>query len=414
MKSFTIQHSSFTISKMITYQEAIDIITQHTFKVETEKVSLNDTDGRVLAEDIIADRDLPPYDRVTMDGIAISYETFDKGQRSFPIEKTIGAGMPKARLEDAKKCVQIMTGAIMPEGADTVIRYEDISIEDDVATIHEDVKYKQNIHFKGQDKRQGEIVLPKGITLGAAEAIVAAAVGRSSLKVIRLPEAAIITTGDELVDIDETPLDHQVRRSSNYGAQNVLKQWGIASKQYHLKDDKTLMIEEIARILDQYELVVITGGVSRGKFDYLPEVLDELGVTKHFHKVKQRPGKPFWFGTAANGNTVFALPGNPVSSFVCANAYIRPWLKASQGMPYQLPSVRLMTDVSFKPDLTYFLECSISVSDEGVIQAQTFKGNGSGDFANMTRADGFVVLPQEKTEFKAGEVYPYIAYRSSF
>ncbi len=399
---------------MITYKEAIDIITQHTLKVETEMVSLNDADGRVLAEDIIADRDLPPYDRVTMDGISISFEAFDQGQRSFSIEKTIGAGMHKARLEDAGKCVQIMTGAIMPEGADTVIRYEDISIEDDIATINEDVKHRQNIHFKGQDKQQGEIVLSKGITLGATEAIVAAAVGRSSLEVIKLPKAAIITTGDELVDIDETPLAHQVRRSSNYGAQNVLKQWGIDSKQYHLKDDKALMIEEISRILDQYELVVITGGVSRGKFDYLPEVLDELGVTKHFHKVKQRPGKPFWFGTAANGSTVFALPGNPVSSFVCANAYIRPWLKASQGMPYQLPSVRLVTDVSFKPDLTYFLECSISVSDEGVIQAQTFKGNGSGDFANMTQADGFVVLPQGKTEFKAGEVYPYIAYRSSF
>lgn len=399
---------------MITYQEAIDIITKHTFKVETETVSLNDTDGRVLAEDVIADRDLPPYDRVTMDGISISFDAFDKGQRSFCIEKTIGAGMPKARLEDATQCVQIMTGAIMPDGADTVIRYEDINIEDNVATIREDVKHKQNIHFKGQDKRQGEIVLSKGITLGATEAIVAAAVGRSSLEVIKLPKAAIITTGDELVNIDEMPLDHQVRRSSNYGAQNVLKQWGIDSKQYHLRDDKALMIEEISRILDQYELVVITGGVSRGKFDYLPEVLDELGVTKHFHKVKQRPGKPFWFGTAANGSTVFALPGNPVSSFVCANAYIRPWLKASQNLPYKLPAVRLMNDVTFKPDLTYFLECSIAVSDKGVIEAQTFKGNGSGDFANMTQADGFVVLPQGKTDFKAGEVYPYIAYRSTF
>lgn len=399
---------------MITYQEAIDIITQNPFQLKTESVSLSDSDGRVLAEDIIADRDLPPYDRVTMDGISINFEAYKNGQRSFEIEKTIGAGMPKSSLEDAAKCVQIMTGAIMPEGADTVIRYEDISIVDNIATINEEVIYKQNIHFKGQDKLQGEIVLAKGITLGATEAIVAAAVGKSSLEVIKLPKAAIITTGDELVDIDETPLAHQVRRSSNYGAQNVLKQWGIESKQYHLRDDKALMIDEISRILDQYELVVITGGVSRGKFDYLPEVLDELGVTKHFHKVKQRPGKPFWFGTAQNGSTVFALPGNPVSSFVCANAYIRPWLKASQQMPYQLPSVKLMNDVIFKPDLTYFLECSISVSDEGVIQAQTFKGNGSGDFANMTQADGFVVLPQGKTDFKAGEVYPYIAYRSTF
>ncbi|MCE7991116.1 MAG: molybdopterin molybdotransferase MoeA [Roseivirga sp.] len=399
---------------MITYQEALDIITQNPFQPKTETVSLNDSDGRVLAEDITADRDLPPYDRVTMDGISINFKAYKDGQRAFEIEKTIGAGMPKSSLEDAAKCVQIMTGAIMPDGADTVIRYEDITIENNIATINEEVLHQQNIHFKGEDKKQSEIVLAKGVTLGATEAIVAAAVGKSSLEVIKLPKAAIITTGDELVDIDETPLAHQVRRSSNYGAQNVLKQWGIDSKQYHLKDDKALMVEEISRILEAYELVVITGGVSRGKFDYLPEVLDELGVTKHFHKVKQRPGKPFWFGTAQNGSTVFALPGNPVSSFVCANAYIRPWLKASQGMPYQLPPVKLMNDITFKPDLTYFLECSIRVSSEGVIEAQTFKGNGSGDFANMIQADGFVVLPQGKTDFKAGEVYPYIAYRSTF
>lgn len=399
---------------MITYQEAIDIITQHPFQLQTEMVSLNESDGRVLAESITADRDLPPYDRVTMDGISINFEAYKNGQRTFAIEKTIGAGMPKSSLEDSTKCVQIMTGAIMPAGADTVIRYEDISIENDVANINEAVRHQQNIHFKAEDKQQGEIVLAKGTVLGATEAIVAAAVGHSSLEVIRLPKAAIITTGDELVDIDETPLPHQVRRSSNYGAQNVLKQWGIESQQYHLKDDKALMVKEISGILDRYELVVITGGVSRGKFDYLPEVLDELGVSKHFHKVKQRPGKPFWFGTAANGSTVFALPGNPVSSFVCANAYIHPWLKVSQGLPYHLPFVRLKEDIHFKPDLTYFLECSTSVSDQAIIEAETFKGNGSGDFANMTQADGFVVLPQGKTEFKAGEVYPYIAYRSTF
>jgi molybdopterin molybdotransferase len=399
---------------MISYQEALDIIVKHPFKQQTEQVALSDCDGRVLAEDIIADRDLPPYDRVTMDGICINFEAYKRGQREFAIEKTIGAGMPKARLEDAAKCVQIMTGAIMPQGADTVIRYEDISIANEVATINEEVTYQQNIHFKGQDKKQGATVLTKGTVLGATEAIVAAAVGKSSLEVIKLPNAAIITTGDELVDIDEHPLPHQVRRSSNYGAQNVLKQWGINSKQFHLNDDKALMLDRIAKIMDEYELVVITGGVSRGKFDYLPEVLDELGVTKHFHKVKQRPGKPFWFGTAKNGTTVFALPGNPVSSFVCANAYIRPWLSASQGILYKLPFVKLMSDITFAPDLTYFLECSINISPQGVIEAQTFKGNGSGDFANMTQADGFVVLPQGKTVFKAGEVYPYIAYRSLF
>jgi len=398
---------------MISYQEALDIISRHTYSPHIEQVSLSNSGGRVLAEDVYADRDLPPYDRVTMDGISIHYSAFAAGQRTFPIEKTIGAGMPKSALENETNCVQIMTGAIMPTGADTVIRYEDTTITDGVATINEEVTHQQNIHFKGEDKKVGEIVLTKGTTLGASELIVAAAVGCVDLAVLKLPKAAIITTGDELVDVHEQPLAHQVRRSSNYGVQNVLEQWGIEAKQYHLVDDKALMYKELQTILNQYELVVLTGGVSRGKFDYLPEVLDELGVQKHFHKVKQRPGKPFWFGTA-NDTTVFALPGNPVSSFACANVYIRHWLKASLGQQSKPTYVRLMGDVKFMPDLTYFLECSLSSSAEGVLQATTFKGHGSGDFANMTQADGFIVLPQGKSEFKAGEAYPFIPYRSTF
>ena len=196
--------------------------------------------------------------------------------------------------------------------------------------------------------------------------------------------------------------------------QNLLTQWNIEAKQFHLKDDKALMKAELSAILEEYELLVITGGVSRGKFDYLPEVLDELGVQKHFHKVKQRPGKPFWFGTAGNGTTVFALPGNPVSSFVCANAYIRHWLQISLDQATTLGSIQLASDVNFIPDLTYFLECTVEVDAQGQLMAKTFKGNGSGDFANLTQADAFIVLPQGKTEFKAGEIYPFIPYRSIF
>lgn len=399
---------------MITYQEALQTISQHPFRLQTDTVAINDANGRVLAQDIIADRDLPPYDRVTMDGIAIKYSAYESGQRTFPVVKTIGAGMPKSNLENPESCVQIMTGAIMPDGADTVIRYEDITLENDVATINEEVIERQNIHFKAQDKKSGEVVLTKGTILGAPEMIVAAAVGADRLEVIELPKAAIVTTGDELVEIDEVPLDHQVRRSSNYGVQNLLSQWGIESQQYHLKDDKALMKKELSAILTKFDLLVITGGVSRGKFDFLPEVLDELGVEKHFHKVKQRPGKPFWFGTIGNAKTVFALPGNPVSSFASATVYIRHWLRQSLGLSTELPSAVLMNDLSFPPPLTYFMECGISVSHSGQLEASTFKGNGSGDFANMTQANGFLVLPSEKSEFKAGEVYPFIPYRNIF
>ncbi|MBO3697376.1 molybdopterin molybdotransferase MoeA [Roseivirga sp. E12] len=400
---------------MITYHEALDIISKHPFKPKLGYLKLEEIDGHVLNEDLYADRDFPPLDRVTMDGISINYESFSNGQRSFEIEKTIGAGMPQSSLEDPSKCVQIMTGAMLPLNADTVIRYEDISIEDNIATINiETIKHRQNVHFKGEDKKQSDVVLSKGTVLGAPEMIIAASIGKPTLEVRLVPKAAIITTGDELVSIDEIPLDHQIRRSSNYGVQDLLKQWNIEAKQYHLKDNKELMMNELSSIISTVDLLVLTGGVSRGKFDFLPEVLEELGVVKHFHKVKQRPGKPFWFGTAPNGTTVFALPGNPVSTFACANVYIKHWLSTSLGISKQTIYVKLNQDIEFTPPLTYFLECRAEFSNSGELEATPFRGHGSGDFANMSQANGFVILPSDKSEFKKGEVYPYILYRKDF
>ena len=148
-----------------------------------------------------------------MDGIAINFDAFEKGQRAFDVLETIGAGVPQKTISEADKCVQIMTGAIMPNGLDTIIRYEDITIENGVATINEEaIERQQNIHFKGEDRKQGEVVLEKGKELGPTELIVAAAVGKSALKVYKMPKAAIITTGDELVDIDDQPEAHQIRR----------------------------------------------------------------------------------------------------------------------------------------------------------------------------------------------------------
>lgn len=399
---------------MISYQEALQIIKANPFKGATTSVNILHANGRILAEDIHADRDFPPFDRVAMDGIAINYEVFAKGQRSFDIIDTFGAGVPQKTIITKDQCVQIMTGAIMPIGLDTVIRYEDITINGDTATINEEgITQQQNIHFKGMDRKQGEVVLGKGTQLGPTELIVAAAVGQSSLTVYQMPKAAIITTGDELVDISDQPLAHQIRRSSNYGIHSLLNTWGIAAEQFHLNDDKELLTKEIDRLISTYDVLVLTGGVSRGKFDFLPEVLDGLGVQKHFHKVKQRPGKPFWFGTTANGKTVFALPGNPVSSFVCANVYLKHWLNVSLGQTTDLAHVKLSNDVRFSPSLTCFLECKTKITPNGEFIAETFKGNGSGDFANMTLADGFIVLPEEKNEFLAGEVYPYIPYRNA-
>ncbi len=397
----------------IPYEKALSILDEHKGNFEIESRALENSIGGFLAEDLVADRDFPPFDRVTMDGIAILYEAFEKGQNTFTIESTAAAGTPQLALINYQNCIEVMTGAIMPLGVDTVIRYEDLTIEDDRATINLDsLRHKQNVHFKGLDIAQGSVIVTKGKQISSAEINIAAAVGKASLQVQKMPKAIIFSTGDELVSVDQTPALHQIRRSNIYGIQATLKEWGISADLQHLADDKAEMRESISNALKEYDLFIFTGGVSKGKFDYLPDVLEELEVKKHFHKIQQRPGKPFWFGTNAEGKKIFALPGNPVSSFVCVNMYLKFWLQKSLGVEPETTYVKLKNDVSFNPDLVYFLEAKLESQADGSLGAEAIKGNGSGDFANLVKTDGFLILPQNKSSFLKGEVYPFVSYRS--
>jgi len=396
----------------IPYEKALSILEEHKSDFPIRSKKLENCIGSYLAEDLIADRDFPPFDRVTMDGIAILYSTFENGQRDFTIEATAAAGTPQLTLKDSANCIEVMTGAIMPIGVDTVIRYEDLELTETSATINLDVlKHKQNIHFKGIDIAKGTVIVSQGKKLSSAEINIAAAVGKANLQVRQLPKAVIFSTGDELVPVNQTPELHQIRRSNIYGIHATLKEWEIDADLHHLADDKAEMTNVISKALNDYDLFIFTGGVSKGKFDYLPEVLEELKVTKHFHKIQQRPGKPFWFGSNSNGKKIFALPGNPVSSFVCVYMYLRFWIQKSLRIEPETLYVKLKNDVEFKPNLVYFLEATVEIQTDGSLVAEAIKGNGSGDFANLVKTDGFLILPQNKSQFFANEVYPFVSYR---
>lgn len=396
----------------IPYEKALEILENHKGNFTIISKPIEECKGAYLAEDLSADRDFPPFDRVTMDGIAVDYSSFEKGQRTYKIEAVAPAGTPQLTLKNSEHCIEVMTGAIMPKGVDTVIRYEDLNLENGNATINLDVlNYKQNVHFKAMDIPQGTCVVPKGKQLSSAEINIAAAVGKANLKVMQLPKAVIISTGDELVPVSETPELHQIRRSNIYGIKNTLDEWGVKADLEHLPDNKKKMLEIISQLLKDYQLLIFTGGVSKGKFDYLPDVLEDLKVTKHFHKIQQRPGKPFWFGTNETGRKIFALPGNPVSSFVCVYMYLKFWLEKSLGMEQHTLYVKLKNDVEFQPDLVYFLEATLESQSDGTLVAEALIGNGSGDFANLVKTDGFLILPQNKSRFFTNEVYPFVPYR---
>lgn len=396
---------------MISVDEATKIVMLTVKGYGSESIKLSDGIGRVLMEDWHCDRDLPPYDRVTMDGIALHYEG-SKDLAEVVVAGVVAAGDPKARLDDPSRCLEVMTGAMLPEGTDTVIRYEDIEISDGRAKINQAYAKYQNIHWKGEDRKQGDLLVPSGTLLSASEIGVGASIGKSVIQVSRLPKTIVISTGNELVEIDQQPKPHQIRRGNVYRIQATLSHLGIPCDTAHIKDDQEETIEKLRGFLNDYDLIIMSGGVSKGKFDYLPGALATCGVQKLFHKVAQRPGKPLWFGVHPDGATVFALPGNPVSSFMCLMTYGIDWLRRSSGLtPNVNPVAILNEDVTFKPDLTYFLEVKLEIGKEGKVYAHPARGNGSGDLANLLNGDAFIRLPQGRDEYKKGELFSVYNYR---
>ncbi|NUO03419.1 MAG: molybdopterin molybdotransferase MoeA [Saprospiraceae bacterium] len=399
---------------MHTVSEAENIVLSHTLALGWEEVPLGHSLGRILSEDLVADRDFPPFDRVTMDGIAIRYDQFAQGRRSFPVKGIQAAGVPQQQLLTPEACLEVMTGAILPEGTDTVIQYEQLRIENGEATVlAESVNFRQNIHLRGTDRKAKECIVTKGKKMSPAEIATAATIGKSVLRVARLPKTAIVSTGDELVRVEQTPLPHQIRSSNSFAIQALLlERYGITSQLFHYPDTREAIQAGLSEIFDSFELVVLSGAVSEGKYDFVPQILLSLGVEKHFHKVSQRPGKPFWFGTLGNKAVVFALPGNPVSAFMCACRYLLPFLNQSLTETPRDPEwAMLMEKVVFLPALTYFLPVRLKSGTDGVLQAYPLPGHGSGDLANLNDADGFLELPLAQDVFLQGGVFPFHRYR---
>ncbi|GIL24369.1 MAG: molybdopterin molybdenumtransferase MoeA [Bacteroidota bacterium] len=395
---------------MITVSEASAIILSHSIETGVEEVSIQEACGRVLREVVRADRDFPPFDRVSMDGIAIAFEAWQTGNRSFIIESIQAAGQQQKQLTNTQGCIEVMTGAMLPLGTDTVVPYENVLIKDGKANITiEKIERGENIHKQGVDARANSELLLPGIKISPAEVALMAAVGKKKIQVAAFPKTAIISTGDELIPVELIPLPYQIRRSNSYALQAALRELGCAADQFHLPDQPELLDAEVKKILQHYSLIIFSGGVSKGKYDYIPQTLERNGIQKRFHQVSQRPGKPLWFGTSAK-HVVFALPGNPVSTYMCFYRYIKPWLLKSLGCEQPVQQVVLVQNFSFKPALTYFLQVKVK-NEMSQLKAYPDAGGGSGDFANLKAVDGFIELPAEVTDFKAGQVFRYYPFR---
>ncbi|WP_184541781.1 molybdopterin molybdotransferase MoeA [Mucilaginibacter sp. FT3.2] len=392
---------------MITVEQAEKLILGQTREYGNETIPFEQALGKVLAEDITADRDLPPFNRVTMDGIAINYQAIKNGINTFHIKATQAAGDEPVAINELDECIEIMTGAALPVSVDTVVRYEDVEIRAGLASIHaRDIKSGQNIHIWGIDKKEGGVLAPAGQPVTPAIISIAASVGKTHLVVKKMPRVVIISSGDELVDVHQTPSPYQIRKSNSYTVKAVLQQHGIQPDILHIPDDPEITKTQIQHCLQNYDVLLLSGGISMGKFDYIPQALEDLQVTKVFHKVAQRPGKPFWFGQYQDKALVFAFPGNPVATFMCLHRYFLTWLNATLGLPLALPVYAVLNkDFQFQPALQYYLQVKLQSNTQGQLMASPIEGNGSGDFANLADTEAFLELPLERNEFKKGEVF---------
>jgi molybdopterin molybdotransferase len=363
--------------------------------------------GRVLAEAVFAERDQPPFDRVTMDGIAIAFRDWASGTRRFIAVGTQAAGAPPLAVENRGECVEVMTGAMLPTGADTIIPVE--RVRRGTSTIEVEagaqVAERQFVHARGSDCRQGAELLRAGTRIGPAEMAVLASAGRPRVRVAEPARIAVISTGDELVDVDEPIEPYQIRSCNDRAFEASLEGRGLADvTRIRLADDERLMFEEIGRLHAQHDALILSGGVSMGQFDYVPAVLDRLGVELVFHKIRQRPGRPMAFGMTAQKKAVFALPGNPVSALVCLTRYVVPALRLSVGLeaaPAEWAVLR--ADIELASDLTYFVPVRVHATERGVLEAEPRPTNTSGDFITLAGTDGFVELPRGRAVYAQGE-----------
>ncbi len=383
------------------------LISEHVTCLPIESLPLAQCGGAVLRENVYGERDAPPFNRVAMDGITLRAADTQK-LREFRIQARQAAGDAPLTLAAGSQCIEIMTGAMLPEGCDAVVPIERLRIQAGVARLEDGLTVTpgMNIHVRGSDSTQGALLLAAGTRLAAPEIAVAAGAGMARVRVSSQPNIVVISTGNELVEPGEPVLPHQVRRSNAYAVLAALRQRGFRRvADDHVRDDADQLRTRLRFHLDTHDLLILSGGVSMGALDLVPGALRDLGVREIFHKVEQRPGRPLWFGIGPAGQAVFGLPGNPVSTLVCLARYVTPALYAAMGeAPLAPQRLALAEPVEVRHTLTSFLPVRIVGDDWGRDWAEPRPTNGSGDFTSLTGTDGFVELPPGPNRFAKGFV----------
>ncbi|MEN8224191.1 MAG: gephyrin-like molybdotransferase Glp [Bacteroidota bacterium] len=384
---------------MIRIDEAYKLVTGAVKRMGTETVDIRESLHRVLAEDIISDVDMPPFNKSAVDGYACKKEDL---QSPMVMIETIPAGQAPEKTVEKGQCSEIMTGAPVPRGADTVIMVEDTFIDKKGDVVFTGKPGKTNISYKAEDVTEGDVLIPKGAFIEPQHIAILAATGYAKPKVSVRPRAAIISTGDEIVEPNEQPGLSKIRNSNAYQLYGQLIKCGAIPDYVGIaRDDEQATYDIIHKAINEHEVVILTGGISMGKFDFIPAVFKKLGVEVLFQTLAVQPGKPTLFGKLGD-KRIFGLPGNPVSAFNTFDLLVKPYLCLAMGadngwLTVRLPMGKAYTRKKSKRDS--FIPVRI---EEG--KAYTNEYHGSAHIQSLINADGFIMVPIGTEILKEGEL----------
>jgi molybdopterin molybdotransferase len=386
--------------EMITFEQAYGIVMESAFSTGNELVPFTDSFNRVLAEKVISDIDMPPFTKSSVDGFAYRKQDI---ANDLEVLETIPAGATPAKTIGVNQCSRIMTGAPVPDGADCVIMIEDTEIlpSDRIRFIKKSTK--DNIAFRGEDVRKGDMVLNPGIKITPQDIAVIAAIGHTSVTVSKMPRVAVISSGSELVEPDKIPGVSQIRNSNSYQLMAEIERAGATGKYYGIaSDDEYVAYDIIKEAISENNIVLITGGVSMGDFDFVPAVLEKAGVRILFTRVAVQPGKPTTFGIHDKA-IVFGLPGNPVSSFLQFELLVRPLICKMMGYKWKPLEILLPMKEKFsKKSADRMALIPVAITDDREVIPVEF--HGSAHISAMSNAFGIISLPVGIKSIEKGEI----------
>ncbi len=384
---------------MINFNKAFEISQSLCLEPETEIVNFIKSRGSVLAEDVFSDISMPPFDKSAMDGYACRYDDL---QNELEVLEVIPAGSTPQFKIGKNQCSKIMTGAMVPEGADTVIIVEQVEVLDANHVRFTQEKSSSNICYLGEDVKKGDKVMSRGEFLTSRHIPVLASVGKTEVKVYKKPKIGILVTGDELKEPDEPLGLAEIRNSNAYTLISLLEEIQIEPFYYGILRDKVEVAQQkFQNALDECDILILTGAVSMGDFDFVPQMLKENGFQIHFHGIKVKPGKRLIFGTKKN-KAVFGLPGNPVSTFAQFLFLVKPYIIKSMQGEAKVKFHRFILENDFKrriAEKTEFVPVALNHKSKVILKDY----HGSAHFNVLSSSDGFMMIPEGVGEINSGE-----------